>query len=662
MKTKIYQNIMKGLLVGCMFLAGTACDDFLDINPPSTVSPQDYLIEESQLAAYTIRYYQDNFARLNDLYDDMATDNATTSSSNNRYLKGESAWKTPATGGEWYFKNIYPLNYFVQNAEQNLEDSNISGDPARIKHYIGEGHFLRAYQYFYRLRKLGDFPIIESTLPDNMEVLIEASKRAPRNEVARFILKDLDRAIELLTNNPEGGKVRITRNAALVLKARVALFEATWEKYHAGTALVPNGQGWPGETKDYNKGYQFPSGSAEAEINFFLEQAISASQEVADAVALTPNNGVIQQSAAEAANDYYDMFASKDPSGYSEILFYRPYNRDLSIGTDYNHHIYYGYNRGYTHQMEQSFLMKNGLPVYATGSGYKGDDYIGDTKIDRDDRWRLFMKAPGEIKTFINSPNPEYFSKAPQVWSTNVKYSTATGYLIGKAFSHDLKDQDLNKDQTAAIILRAAEAYLTYIEAYYERYGKLDANADRYWRAIRQRAGVDPDYTKTIAATDMQKEAPNDWGAYSKGQLLTDKTLFNIRRERRNEFIGEGYRYNDLIRWRALDQLDGFQIEGIKLWGPMLKDFEEEGHLADLVYGKDKNTVSSPELSIYLRPYQVQEDGLYYNGLFFCQAHYLSPISNDQFLITASDGKTVSTSPIYQNPGWPIDANEPAER
>ena len=192
---------------------------------------------------------------------------------------------------------------------------------------------------------------------------------------------------------------------------------------------------------------------------------------------------------------------------------------------------------------------------------------------------------------------------------------------------------------------------------------KLDDKADKYWRALRTRAGIDPDYNKTIAATDMGQEKLYDWGAYSTGQLI-DKTLFNIRRERRNEFIGEGYRYNDLIRWRAMDQLNGFQIEGIKLWGPMIKDYETAGLTDKLIYGKSdkENTISSPELSKYVRPYQVASTGLYYNGLNFCQAHYLSPIAESHFLITASDGETTSTSPIYQNPGWPIKANESADR
>lgn len=640
-----------------------SCNDYLDIEPPSSVSPESYLVDADQLGAYTIRYYSDNFTSINNLYGgDNATDNSTTRSSNNRYLKGE--WKVGGSGGEWSFTSIYPLNYFINDAEAKYAAGKISGAESAIKHYIGEGYFLRAHQYFYRLRQLGDFPIIKTVLPDDMDSLREASKRRPRNEVARFILSDLDKAISLLSNSPNGGKARITKNAALVLKSRVALFEATWEKYFAGTAFVPNGNGWPGAQKDYNSGYKYPSGSAEAEVNFFLDQAISAADQIASTVQLTPNTGVIQQDASDV-NDYNDMFSVNDPSKFSEVFFYRPYNRDLGSYVDWFHHIYYGYARGYTHQFEQSFLMQNGLPIYAAGSGYAGDDRIGDTKVGRDDRWRLFMKAPGEKKTYINTPSPEYFSATPNIYSDDVKYSSATGYLIGKGYSHDLKNQDLGKDETAPIYFRAAEAYLNYIEAYYLRYGQLDSKATAYWKAIRMRAHVDEDFQKTIDATDMNQEAKNDWAAYSAGKLLTDKTLYNIRRERRCEFIGEGFRYDDLRRWRALEQLNGFQIEGIKIWGPMIEDYKAAlgaDYSKSLVYDKSakENTISSPSLSEYVRPYQVAESGLYYKGLFWTMAHYLSPIAISHFLITAPDGTTIADSPIYQNPGWPTEANASA--
>lgn len=674
MKKNIFKKAL--ILIACVLgiVAISGCNDHLDVTPPSQISPEKYLWDEAHLAAYTVQYYADYYNYNENstdkggqfpshygsggesfYFNDIATDNATTRGSSNRYVPG--LWKVGSSGGHWNFSNIYALNYYLQTVVPRYEDGAITGDSRNIGHYVGEGYFLRAQEYFYRLMKIGDFPIVTNTLPDNQEELVEASKRRPRNEVARFILEDLDKAIELLNNNPVGGKNRITRNAALLLKARVALFEGTWEKHHAGTPLVPNGPGWPGAKKDYNKNYSFPSGSLEGEIKFFLSEAMDAAAIVADAIELTENNKIIRKSSSDPVNDYYNMFATPTPSSYSEVIMYREYNVELGRAHSYNHYLYHGAQRGYTHQMEQSFLMENGLPIYNAASGYQGDDYIQDTKENRDWRWKLFMKAPEEVKAFENITSPEYFEKAPVIYSSDGKYSTSTGYMLGKGYSLDYKMQILGQDITAPIIFRGAEAYLVYIEACYELKGTIDSKADSYWRAIRNRAGINPDYNATIAATDMAKESLLDWGAYSKGKLV-DATLFNIRRERRNEFIGEGYRYTDLLRWRAMDQLNGFQIEGIKVWGPINADYKSSDLIADQ-QDESKNTVSSPSLSNYLRPYQiVKSNNNFYNGLFFTEAHYLEPIAVQHFLITAPDGQTVEDSPIYQNPNWPIATGE----
>ncbi|MBV5282962.1 MAG: RagB/SusD family nutrient uptake outer membrane protein [Paludibacter sp.] len=676
MKTFNIKTVGKEILTAISFLVlVSGCNDALEIAPQSAVSPEKYLTDESHLAAYTVNYYSYSNSNKNTIllrsfdgpdgsnsggeslyYDDIATDNATTRGSNNRFVPG--LWTVGATGGDWNFKNIYAMNFYLNTVVPRFKAGGVTGNSTNIKHYIGEGYFLRAMDYFYRLRKYGDFPIIKEVLPDNQTILAEASKRSPRNEVARFILADLDSAILYMNDAPPGGKVRLTKKAALLVKSRVALFEASWEKYHAGTANVPNGTGWPGAAMDYNKNYQFPAGSAENEINYFLDQAISASALVADAVDLVPNNGVIRTASTQAVNQYYDMFATTNPNSYSEVLMYRAY--DITYQThSYNHYAYWGGGKGYTRQYADNFLMANGLPIYAPASGYAGDNYIQDTKVNRDGRWRLFMKAPQEIKAFMNITTPEKFETAPVIYSSDGKYSTSTGYILGKGYALDYNMQLLGKDVTAFIVFRAAEAYLNYIEASYLKTGTIDAKADGYWKKLRTRAGVDPDYTKTIAATDMSKEGLVDWGAYSKGQLV-DATLYNIRRERRSEFIGEGFRYNDLLRWRAMDQLNGFQIEGCKVWGPMKADFAA-GKLVSDQTDEKKNTVSSQSLSLYMRPYQVvQSNNNFYNGLKFCNAHYLEPIAVQHFLITATDGKTISTSTIYQNPGWPTEAGKGA--
>ena len=671
MKKMKYINIAKVLLLSCSLAILPACDDFLDEEPQSEVSPEKYLLNESQLEAYVNKYYADydNWKSDSDdkggmipsfwgsengstYKDDNATDNQQ--GTNGRYLK--DTWTVAQSGGKWNFTNINALNYYLQTVVPRLENGELTGTESNLKHLVGEGYFLRALEYFFRLQRLGDFPIVKTVLPDEQEALTEASKRSPRNEVARFILSDLDQAISLMNNNVK--KTRLSKNAALLLKSRVALFEATWEKYHAGTALVPNGTGWPGAGKDYNAGYQFPSGSIEKEIEFFLTEAMSAASQVADAVQLTENNQIIRDQASKGKNPYYDMFASHDPSGYSEVIMYRGYDLSLNNSHHFNHYLYSGGNTGYTHQFEQVFLMENGLPVYAAGSGYAGDDYITDTKIDRDWRWRLFMKAPKEAKAVDNIATVEYFPEAPRLYVSDAKNATSTGYIQGKGYSLDYNDQLLGKDQTAFVVYRASEAYLNYIEASYLKNGNIDATADKYWKALRARAGVDTDYQKTINATDMSKEALNGWDAYSHGALV-DATLYNIRRERRCEFIGEGFRYMDLICWRALDQLNGYQLEGAKIFGPMKSIFGD-----NLKYDQadeKNNNVSSPSLSDYLRPNQVTSTNQYYNGLYFYEAHYLDPIAVQHFMITSPDGSTVSQSPIYQNPGWPITAGATCE-
>ena len=52
----------------------------------------------------------------------------------------------------------------------------------------------------------------------------------------------------------------------------------------------------------------------------------------------------------------------------------------------------------------------------------------------------------------------------------------------------------------------------------------------------------------------------------------------------------------------------------------------------------------------------------YADGLTWRMAYYLDPLPLRQFLLTASDHKTMSESPLYQNPYWPMETDKPAEQ
>ena len=659
MRTRILGEIKKVsaiVLIGFLF---TSCNDFLVIEPPSQIAPENYLWTEEQLAAYTIARYESIF-RSHDgsggggLYlDDTNTDNMASRGSSTRYVPGE--WRVGNTGGNWYFNRIFEMNYFLETVLPRYEEDLITGNKDNIRHYIGEAYLMRALEYFNRVKSIGDFPIITKVLPDEKEALMEASKRFPRNEVIRFVLSDLDNAIELLLSDPPGGRNRVTLDLAYLIKSRAALFEATWLKYHKGTALVPNGPNWPGATKDYNQSYQYPSGGIDEEINFFLDEAMSASKIVADYRVLTDNSQHIRQEISDPGNPYYEMFASEDLSSYDEVIMWRDYDITMNVVHYWNHYMYYGNGYGFTRQFVDNFLMDNGLPIYASNSGYQGDDFVGDVKENRDWRLKLFMRAPGEVKALENLPNgvePEYEPEVPVIDGAS-RYLEGTGYSVKKGLSYDNTMQAIvGRDVTGMVLFRAAEAYLNYIEACYERNGSLDSDARAYWEAIRERAGVNTNFDITIANTDMNIEGENDWGSYSQGNLV-DPTLYNIRRERRCELMVEGLRYNDLLRWRAMDQLDGFNVEGIKVWGPMKDVYGDR-----LVYGDtdgSKNNVSDPSLGDYLRIHQIAPNNLYFNGYSFTEAHYLDPIAAEHFLIASPDGKSPEDSPIYQNFGWPLE-------
>lgn len=650
----------------------TSCNEDLNLEPMSTISPELYFKEESQLEAYSNGLYVSilpshgswNYGTFEI---DKHTDNQAYMTFDDKYIPGE--WKVPQKDGEsWNFSNIYKCNYFFNNVLPNYESGVISGTSNRIRHYIGEIYFLRAYEYFKRYQLFGDFPIVENVLQDNLKELTEASKRSPRNEVARFILSDLDKAIDLMETKIENRKTRINKQSALLLKSRVALYEGTFLKYFKETAFVPLGNGWPGSDKKYNSQYVFPSGNIDNEIDFFLEEAITSAKKVADEVTLTPNTGKLQQSPEDAANPYMDMFANTDLSGYNEVLLWREYSKGLGITHGVGENTQRGnMGTGVTRGLVENFLMENGLPIYAAGSGYKGDDFIADVRTDRDSRLYLFLKEPGQKNVLwpnSTGSNAVPTEPAPNLLGSDASRLYSTGYALRKGNPWDAIHLANNGTYTGSITFRGVEALLNYIEAYYEKNGTLDGTSRQYWQAIRERAKVNTDIDKTIAATDITKEAPNDWGAYSRGQLLTDPILYNIRRERRCELMAEGLRWMDLQRWRSLDQMIStpYHIEGFKIWGPMQEWYKKSDGSSSLVYGASNPNanISSPERSLYLRPYEKVSGNLAFNGYKWLKAHYLYPVAIQDILITSVDNE-LNTSPIYQNPGWPLVADAGAK-
>ena len=649
-------------------LLATSCEDFLDRAPITSITPEQYFKQDTELAAYTLNYYTSvlkspaggfNAGAIN--WDDE-TDNMVVGSGNTSYYNHE--WLVGA-GQALDFGTIRAINYFLQQAEAKNQEGKIAGDPAKIKHYIGEGYFMRASLHFDKLQTYGDFPYVDQVYVDDMAILQEASKRLPRNEVARKIIADLEKAEGMLLSGTAFNKNRIGKELATLMKARVALYEATFLKYHKGTPRVPGEAGWPGAAMAYNSGKTF---NIDGEISYFLDVAMKASKEIADATTLAENSGVLQPERHKYTgwNEYFEMFSMPDPAPLSEVILWRDFDISLSITSGWLSYILEGGNNGMTKSYVDAFLMADGLPIYASAD-YQGDETIKQQVAGRDGRLQLFVFNE-DMMLYNTEASDSTFSAPGMVLMT--EHRDLTGFRQRKHFTYDPAQSSKNSMGTDGFVeARGAEAFLIYIEASYLKNGNIDATADAYWKAIRTRAGVDPDYNKTIAATDLSKEP--DWAKYS-GSELVDKTLYNIRRERRCEFIGEGFRWDDLIRWRAFDGLleggefHGYLPQGVNFWTSMYQHPSYIDHttgkslLKEQAPGVGDANISSRTFSKYVHPYNtVEENNKLWDGLKWQKAHYLAPLGVRDLTITSPDDK-VETALTYQNPYWPTTAAEAA--
>ena len=678
------KNLLLGAAVTTAAFGLTSCNDLLDMKPISQITPGAYYQNADQLAAYLNNYYDSylqmpysgsmshSWGQWNEgkAKSDWDTDIYCWGGGNTS-LFADDHWEVSSGKAlQGYYGGVRVYNYFINTVLKQIENGTLPNSED-VKNYLGEAYFFRALVYFRIMALYGDIPVITEVLPDEDNVIVENSKRTPRNEVARFILSDLDKAIEMCYTRSKFTGQRVNREAAQLIKSRIALFEGTFEKYHRGSGRVPGDANWPGAKMSYNQGKTF---NQEAEVKFFLTEAKNAAKEVADNADLAENNHKIDPVYGDKDdwNPYFNLFSQPSLANVNEALMWKQYNKDLGFYHLTGHSMVTGQNTGFTRSFIQTFLMKNGMPIYADNSGYHGDVTLDNVKADRDERLQLFMWGestptycdPEMTGVEAGKPLPVYMEEdetdAAHITNTDASTRCITGYQQRKYYTYDAEQTRYSEQSTtnACPIMRSAEALLNYMEADYELNGRLDSKSQEYWRTLRTRAGVDTDFQKTIDATDLSKEM--DFGRYS-GTQLVDKTLYNIRRERVTELFSEGLRFADLIRWRGFDNMltTKWVPEGCNFWDNMYKHYDPEIKCN----GENDAVVSSKSLGKYLRPYSksMQPANELKDGYKWHEAYYLYPIGITD-IRTASPDRSLENSNLYQNPYWPVSAGGHAEK
>lgn len=124
-------------------------------------------------------------------------------------------------------------------AAANIANANISKvpniDPTVEKELIGQARFIRDYFYSQLINLYGNVPLIT-----HLETINEFKAAAtPKDSIVDFIVKDIDSYYQNLpVSYPSSEWGRITRGAALALKARVLLYSGQWTAAAAAAKQV----------------------------------------------------------------------------------------------------------------------------------------------------------------------------------------------------------------------------------------------------------------------------------------------------------------------------------------------------------------------------------------------------------------------------------------
>ena len=546
----------------CAALLCTSCnDDFLEKTPKTD------LTEENALQSY------DNFKAFMWPCYNMFTDNTIGTSlavwgENGQYRsdmnagymerKYESGFNSyafqniasVASGNGWDFSSyIRRINIMLSH----LGDTKMT--QAEKDHWRAVGYFFHSFWYMELIDRFGDVPWVTKVLSSgDSEVMGE---RMNRKAVADSVMNRLKWAEQHIGSfKGRDGDNTIDQNCVRAAISRFGLREGTWRKYH--------------ELGEYES---------------YLKESVRASELLMKDYP-TLYTGVDGQPAA----GYGEMWTTDDLKGVPGIIFYKSYMPDMNP-----HNMCY-IERTSSHYVEMNantvglYLMKNGKPIANATSGFHGNKTMYAEFRDRDPRlyhtvippykvaagkgtegyrtWHFTGNAADReyidimgINATCSNPGTGMKRLPDQNWSASLVpqiprlgtgsfVTCRSGYYVWK--NTDNWEQNFNQGSLNVAdkpIFKIEEVLLNEAEAKFELGTFTQEVADKTINLLRKRAGV---AAMTVAGINNSFD-PNRGRYYPKGNatgVLVDPVLWEIRRERIVELMGEGFGFYDVRRWR----------------------------------------------------------------------------------------------------------------
>ena len=514
----------------------------------------------------------------------------------------------------WSWGNIRTNNYFIKwNTDARVSE--------KVRdNYTGIAKFFRAYQYFDKLKQYGAVPIITEPLEPDSEDLYKTQDS--REDVVNFILDDLQWAYEhITTSKATPNNVAINKWTAMALKARVALFEASWRKYHAGTEYV--------------------SGCTTSADQLYAVAA-AAAKEIMDKAPYSLYTGTKNGTgeAGDGRGTYRDLFTSETTQGNPEVMLaYEITAPSTGEANWWLNSSSYGPHLCMSRIFAQTFLNTDG-----TFFNEKNEDGTYKTFVEeckgRD--WRMAQIIRGPQYTW--KVNEEFTRE-----SANFKDHTYTGYQLTKYVYDDKNMDDKSSGTYDTPLLRYAEILLIYAEAKAELGTITDAEWAQTIGALRARAGITAGLDKVPSVKDpLLVKYYGDLSA----------AVLEVRRERAIELIMEGHRQVDLKRWACGELWETMPWEGVYV--PALDtqlDMNGDGVMDVYFTSKKADELSKEDgkIAAYLNENQtmkkLEDDPK--GGYVMYYAYGDRRVWNDNMYLYPIPTQVGIMNPnLVQNPGW----------
>ena len=433
-----------------------------------------------------------------------------------------------------------------------------------IDRWVGEALFFRAYNYWKLVKSFGGVPKIDKVLDVTSPELY--TPKSSQTEIIDFILSDLDSAINKLPLNSQLDPSEIGR-----VTQGAALALRARAALYMGTWAKYHGEGDPAK---------------------YIGIAVDAANKVvvSNEYALYTDQG---------ADSYKYLFIQQGDDSKEVILARRYYaNR---ITHNWTRELWFNYMVP-TKNLADMYLATDGLPIDKSPS-FQGYGTLTSEFQNRDPRMAMTFIVPGTSIFFEGGLMQPTF---PGFSGSN---ATHTGYMIRKFL-----DETIDATQFVGAYdfkeFRYGEVLLILAEALYEQNGMIsDQDLDRTINLLRSRVNMP-------ALTNAQVTA--------NGLNMLDE----IRRERTVELAFEGYRRDDLRRWKTAETVLPQDLKGVKFVGT---EFQQK--YPDLNVGTD--------IQVDNNGFIIAESS---NARQFVPKHYLDPIPLQQIQL--------SNGTLEQNPGW----------